>query len=57
MADGAFDEPFEHPFVMRRNTPDTAVTATRPAPNSIFSFEREVLELCDFLGSCELLLK
>jgi hypothetical protein len=40
---GTFEEPFEQPLVIKRNTPETAVTAIRPAPNRAFSLEREFL--------------
>src|ERR1700746_2565385 len=47
------DDPFEQPLVMSRKTPDTAVTASRPAPNRAFSLERDFFS-CGFLraGCC-----
>jgi hypothetical protein len=58
MFEAAFD-PFEQPFVMSRKTPETAVTAIKPAPKRAFSFDRDFVWLVflDFLGSCGLLLK
>jgi hypothetical protein len=52
-------DPFEQPLVMRRKTPEMAVTAIKPAPKRAFSFDRDFVTFVflDFFGSCGLLLK
>jgi len=38
-----FEDPFEQPLVISRNTPDITVTANKPAPKIVFSLEKTYL--------------
>src|SRR5262245_2170303 len=47
-----FAGPFEQPLVRRRKTPERTVNASSPAPNKVFSLDREGFPDAFFEGSC-----